>query len=172
MSEQTICPWCHTEIHWDEEIGPEKECPYCNNELSGYRTLNVDLAEDEVDDDEDEQLESVQSLWEDDEDQMSYVSRGGGNLAAQAVAEQLTSQQFEVPECAMCREYMIEVGEETITDATFKPTVNKLLQAPLVQAPFKLIRYVCPMCFHTETKLSQADQQRMITILAEAADHL
>ncbi|GAK38851.1 hypothetical protein TCA2_0577 [Paenibacillus sp. TCA20] len=72
--ETTVCPWCQTEIVWDEELGPEEECPYCNNPLTlegtveveedamkeeadqsdsksepleGYRTLNVTLTEDE-----------------------------------------------------------------------------------------------------------------------------
>ncbi|SFS43185.1 hypothetical protein [Paenibacillus sp. 453mf] len=75
--ETTVCPWCQTEIVWDEELGPEEECPYCNNPLplegtveveedtlkeeakasdksdskteplEGYRTLNVTITEDE-----------------------------------------------------------------------------------------------------------------------------
>lgn len=75
--ETTVCPWCQTEIVWDEELGPEEECPYCSNPLSaipdqeepdttadalqtgnqkedlpkvnleGYRTVNVTLTEEE-----------------------------------------------------------------------------------------------------------------------------
>jgi hypothetical protein len=26
--DEVICPWCHTEIVWDPEIGPEEECPH------------------------------------------------------------------------------------------------------------------------------------------------
>lgn len=49
--ETTICPWCQTEIVWDEELGPEEECPYCHNELKGYRTLSITLGgEDEFED--------------------------------------------------------------------------------------------------------------------------
>lgn len=53
--EATICPWCQTEIVWDEDIGPEEICPYCNNELKGYRTLNISLgSEDEFDDEQED----------------------------------------------------------------------------------------------------------------------
>lgn len=75
--ETTVCPWCQTEIVWDEELGPEEECPYCDNPLSaipdqeepetsavefqtnnqkeedskanleGYRTVNVTLTDEE-----------------------------------------------------------------------------------------------------------------------------
>ncbi|WP_211746726.1 hypothetical protein [Paenibacillus sp. Marseille-Q4541] len=75
--ETTVCPWCQTEIVWDEELGPEEECPYCHNPLSavqdqeeseitadlphreseaaeqtkvnleGYRTVNLTLTEEE-----------------------------------------------------------------------------------------------------------------------------
>ncbi|MDN4083917.1 MULTISPECIES: hypothetical protein [Paenibacillus] len=41
--EMTICPWCNMEIIWDEELGPEEECPYCHNDLKGYS----DIADDE-----------------------------------------------------------------------------------------------------------------------------
>lgn len=44
----TICPWCNMEIIWDEELGPEEECPYCHNDLKGYSDI--------TDDDEDESV--------------------------------------------------------------------------------------------------------------------
>ena len=46
---QTVCPWCESDIIWDPEIGPEKFCPHCDNEISGYRTLEIDaqFAEEE-----------------------------------------------------------------------------------------------------------------------------
>lgn len=50
--ETTICPWCQTEIVWDEELGPEEECPYCHNELKGYRTLSIALSSEEEFEDE------------------------------------------------------------------------------------------------------------------------
>lgn len=55
MEEQVVCPWCLTEIVWDEEIGPEQHCPHCSNELSAYRTIELGYDEDEVEEDEYEQ---------------------------------------------------------------------------------------------------------------------
>ncbi|CAM2994243.1 hypothetical protein PASE110613_11195 [Paenibacillus sediminis] len=56
--ETTVCPWCQTEIVWDEEIGPEEVCPHCGNELKGYRTINVQI--DRPDD------ENTDEMTEDD----------------------------------------------------------------------------------------------------------
>jgi hypothetical protein len=42
-SKKTVCPWCQTEIVWDEETGPESVCPYCENELGAYRTIHIGL---------------------------------------------------------------------------------------------------------------------------------
>ncbi|WP_025682949.1 hypothetical protein [Paenibacillus maysiensis] len=45
--EMTICPWCNMEIIWDEELGPEEECPYCHNDLKGYSDITDDEDETE-----------------------------------------------------------------------------------------------------------------------------
>lgn len=65
MDQQTVCPWCITEIVWDEEIGPEKHCPHCENELSSYRTIELGYDEEEVE--EDEYLRTVELLKARDE---------------------------------------------------------------------------------------------------------
>lgn len=93
--EHEICPWCQTEITWDEEIGPETICPHCANELGNYRTLNVDLAadEDELDDEETELLEELEQQG---------VEEGS--------------------ECSWCGETTVRVGEQTIDKSTFVPT--------------------------------------------------
>lgn len=187
----TVCPWCHTEIIWDSEIGPEKHCPYCGNELSGYRTvqIGIDQAEEDEDDVDDEDApaqgqaeESYDDLW-DDEDAAAGRSRtaqsrggspgvGGGHLAAQATVQQLLDQQLDMPECPVCREFLLEAGSQTVDGASFTPVFSKLLKGPLLAVPFQVVTYVCPACFHVENKLSQADQARMIETLAEAADDL
>ncbi|WP_308737499.1 hypothetical protein [Paenibacillus sp. AR247] len=67
--ETTVCPWCQTEIVWDEELGPEDECPYCHNELKGYRTLSIQLGADEEEADVDEEHEGIEGTdWELPED--------------------------------------------------------------------------------------------------------
>jgi hypothetical protein len=35
------------EIIWDEELGPEEECPYCHNDLKGYADISDDEDEPE-----------------------------------------------------------------------------------------------------------------------------
>lgn len=75
--ETTVCPWCHTEIVWDEEFGPEETCPHCNNELSGYRTVTLgsdDLEEDEPETEDEPKSEEIsdEDLW-DDSDKESVV---------------------------------------------------------------------------------------------------
>lgn len=47
MTTSAVCPWCQTEIVWDEELGPEEVCPYCENELGDYRTIDVELEQNE-----------------------------------------------------------------------------------------------------------------------------
>ncbi|WP_424767253.1 hypothetical protein [Paenibacillus sp. sgz302251] len=47
MENHLVCPWCLTDIVWDEEIGPEKHCPHCGNELSAYRTIELGIDEEE-----------------------------------------------------------------------------------------------------------------------------
>ncbi|MBB3114341.1 putative RNA-binding Zn-ribbon protein involved in translation (DUF1610 family) [Paenibacillus phyllosphaerae] len=185
QEETVVCPWCHTEIMWDPEIGPEKHCPYCGNELSGYRTLQlgIDKIEDgEEDEDEHEHNhdhDADDREWEDDDQNdhghasrgVAHLGRGGGDLAAQATVERLLETQLEMPECPVCREYLLEAGVETIGEGTFKPAYSKLLKGALISAPFQIVHYVCPSCFHMENKLSKADQDRMIATLAEAAEN-
>ncbi|MDO7907400.1 hypothetical protein Q5741_13385 [Paenibacillus sp. JX-17] len=57
--EPTVCPWCYTEIVWDEEIGPEEHCPHCMNELGGYRTLSI-----QIDDEEEDNKPAADHLYE------------------------------------------------------------------------------------------------------------
>ncbi|MFC4099543.1 hypothetical protein [Paenibacillus xanthanilyticus] len=183
-----VCPWCHTEIIWDSEIGPEKHCPYCGNELSGYRTvqIGIDQADEEEDDVEASPADSADAdsyddLW-DEEDSNTASSRsvqrsggsfgvGGGHLAAQATVQHLLEQQLDMPECPVCREFLLEAGAQTVAEG-FAPVYSKLLKGPLLAAPFQIVTYVCPSCFHVENKLAKPDQDRMIETLAEAADNL
>ncbi|CAH0117869.1 MULTISPECIES: hypothetical protein [unclassified Paenibacillus] len=131
----TICPWCQTEIVWDEELGPEEECPHCNNELTGYRTLQIQIDEN-ADENDSEVFE--------------------------ASVEKVLDSQQEAPECIYCREYMLLAGEQTVRADSFKPNVPASLGQPVLEAPFRLHVYVCPGCFQVNTVLSDEDRQRMI----------
>ncbi|AJY73644.1 hypothetical protein [Paenibacillus beijingensis] len=168
MAEQehaTICPWCDTEIVWDEEIGPEKHCPHCDNELSGYRTLT--LGDDEGDGDQDwkDAEAGDDGGWLGDMDGDGYRQGDLADLAARQSVEKVLEDQDEVPECPACREYMVLTGEQTVTEG-FEPVVPKALGRPLLEAPVRFSLYVCPACFETSTKLSPQTRKKLIESLA------
>lgn len=68
LDNNNVCPWCHSEIVWDEEIGPEEHCPHCSNELSGYRTLQVGIEQEESEVYGEEASEQHQHQHEEEED--------------------------------------------------------------------------------------------------------
>lgn len=175
MDDHTICPWCQTEIVWDEEIGPERYCPHCENELSGYRTMQIGIDRDDADNEDDEQdEEDGEESWDSgiafDESADSFLTRSREHLMLEETVERMLDQQDEVPECPSCREYMLEVGVEQVTGAQFTPAQSAGLNTPLLTAPFRIIRYVCPSCFSVLGKLAQDDQERMVHVLTKAAD--
>ncbi|UVI28708.1 hypothetical protein [Paenibacillus spongiae] len=176
MDEHTICPWCQTEIVWDEEIGPERYCPHCENELSGYRTMQIgiDDSEDDEDDEDEDDEEEVEESWDSDrsfdESAGSFLTRSREHLMLEETVERILDQQVEVPECPSCREYMLEVGVEHVTGSQFNPAQSAGLNTPLLTAPFRIIRYVCPSCFSVLGKLAQDDQERMVHVLTKASD--
>lgn len=149
----TICPWCDTEIVWDDEIGPEKTCPHCDNDLGGYRTLTVGDEEEEVGGEEE---------WEDDGAGTPWS--GAMDLAAEQSVQQVLEHQDEVPECPACRGYMLYAGERTIADR-FEPAVPKGLGHALLGKAVQLSVYVCPACFETSTKLSPQTREQFIEAL-------
>ncbi|NBD26592.1 hypothetical protein [Paenibacillus glycinis] len=167
-----ICPWCQTEIVWDEEIGPERYCPHCENELSGYRTLQLDLNEDE---DEpvrgaDEEEEEEETGWKANgpDDMTDFVEYNSRRMAMDGTMERVLEDQLEAPECPSCRELMLEAGTHIVTGDHFKPRIPAALGAPVVETPFALVLYVCPSCFHTENRLSVHDQERLVQVLTES----
>ncbi|BBH24923.1 hypothetical protein Back11_62680 [Paenibacillus baekrokdamisoli] len=179
--QQTVCPWCHTEIVWDEELGPERHCPHCGNELSGYRTLQLGLdaeLEDEVDDLEEEDEDPD---WEDNESFKKQRDAALGDLselrqysrerlALDETMERILDDQLEAPECPSCREYMLEVGSSHVTGESFTSRTPAAMTIPLLPTPFDVVMYVCPSCFHTENRLSAQDQERFVRSLAKAAE--
>ncbi|HEY2494738.1 MAG TPA: hypothetical protein VGI33_17735 [Paenibacillus sp.] len=175
--ETNVCPWCQTEIVWDEEIGPEAECPHCQNELNEYRTISIGLDEDE----EQQQLEpkAVPHSPEDDLDSEDYWDEDiNGAVAAfraldkyetthdlidyDATVAKVLDEQVEVLECPHCHEYMLLSGQQKITDSDYKPFVFNALQAPILSAPFTINMYICSGCFHVETSLNDEDRIRFI----------
>ncbi|REE85087.1 hypothetical protein A8990_1133 [Paenibacillus taihuensis] len=178
--ENPICPWCQTEIVWDEEIGPERNCPHCENELSGYRTLQfgMELNEEEDADDADEQENNVE--WGDEEEEDDSHSHSHDlselrpynrdQLALEETMNRILDEQLEAPECPSCREYMLEAGTQTIKEKRFEARTSAMLGEPILEAPFELVLYVCPSCFATQNRLAVPDQERLVRLLAKASD--
>lgn len=180
MEEETvICPWCHTEIIWDEELGPEDFCPHCENELKGYRTIQ--LGADEAADDElsleDDLLPDMTEEEASETEQARETETTGFRrtnrtlLAYQSSVERLMDQQEEAPECPSCREYMLETGRQTMKDAPgYEPAKLPGTEKPLLARPYVAVEYVCPTCFQVQFRIAMEDRERMIRSLSEALD--
>ncbi|UPK45672.1 MULTISPECIES: hypothetical protein [Paenibacillus] len=184
--EPTVCPWCHTEIVWDEELGPEEECPYCHNELKGYRTLNINIGDEEngeaeediydMDDvEDDEQTTDLANLWGDEVELKlpelrtltKYADEGNDLIQYEEGVEKQLDLQEEVPECPHCREFMILTGTQKATKDTFNPVANAVSGTDsLLDAPFSVQMYVCSGCFQVQYSLSEDDRLRLIQNLS------
>lgn len=195
MEEQQMCPWCLTEIIWDEEIGPEKHCPHCSNELSSYRTIELGYDEDEVEEDEYEQAvhalkvsdarkanqQHQNNLPEEDEAEEEdydysddpnhkrwleqgegYRSADGARFAVEETVQRILDDQDEIPECPVCRTYMLEAGTQVYNESNFESRIAPTIGGPILPTPFSLHVYVCPACYHTSSMLSQKDREGLL----------
>lgn len=176
--ETTVCPWCHTEIVWDEEFGPEENCPHCNNELSGYRTVTVGIdgieEEEVVEEPEQEVVNDDDDLWGDaDKDSVvpiyNALNQFGEDYDLKKYEESVSAilaLQEEAPECTQCHELTILAGNQPIT--SFEPSAPATLGRPVLTAPFSLHVYVCPSCFHVQHSLAQEDRIQLVKNLSKA----
>jgi len=139
-----ICPWCQTEIVWDEEIGPETVCPHCYNELTDYRTVTV-------------QRDASIVFEEDPNDEWNRYTR---------TAERYLDAQEEAIECPHCQEYMVFAGEQIITDAVFAPRPALPDLPPFLTAPFRVETYICSYCFAVHQRLPHREKRALIERLA------
>ncbi|MCJ8013335.1 hypothetical protein MUG84_16520 [Paenibacillus sp. KQZ6P-2] len=177
----TVCPWCQTEIVWDEEIGPEENCPYCMNELKGYRTLNIQIGDEEENNEEqpdwveDGEEGDDTSFWAQEDMQhhlppsirtLDKFEESHDLMNYEENVEKILDEQEEVPECPKCRDYMILAGTQEITDQGFVPTQFSALKAPVIKPPFRLNMYICTGCFHVESNLTEEDRLRMVDHLS------
>ena len=135
MSSQQLCPWCDTEIVWDDEIGPEESCPHCGNELGDYKTVTYAL-------DRDEDLRPVTEDYAEMADAYSdEASRGS--------------------ECSFCGEETIIVGQKKVGEDEFIPRKSKQMNVTLLEAPFTMDVAMCPSCLQISFSLSDESRKKM-----------
>lgn len=195
----TVCPWCHSEIVWDPEIGPEEFCPHCGNELNAYRTLSIELDEEEeeardtIESDQEEVRVSEQirestsfsnratTLLDEAElfqqpslSSLKTVEKYGDDdfdmVGYEESVEKLLDRQEEIPQCPHCQEYMLFAGTQEQGAAGFKPGASEASGLNFLQIPYKLNVYVCPGCFHVHQSLDEEARLHMIEKLSGAQD--
>ncbi|WP_458119604.1 hypothetical protein [Paenibacillus sp. Z6-24] len=195
----TVCPWCHSEIVWDPEFGPEESCPHCGNELNGYRTLNIDLDEGEEEEQQYEAAVRAAQQEQKPERESSIASRATTlldeaelfhqpNLSSlktiekygdenfnmvdyEENVERLLDKQEEIPQCPHCQEYMLLAGTQEHGASGFVPNQSAGKELAFLQAPFKVNMYVCPSCFHVHQSLGEEERLRMIDHLTRHQDN-
>lgn len=168
----TVCPWCQMEIIWDEDIGPEKTCPHCFNELNDYRSLHVHLDGDELeltddeDDEEDEQTEDDDELAGEAfglDDELTELNGYG-----MAVKRRLERQEDSM-DCVRCQDEMVLAGSIQVEDGQFTPLVSAGgAVLPFIRPPFRLQMFVCPSCFTVSHSLSDEDRVRLVNEWSKA----
>ncbi|GIP38796.1 hypothetical protein J31TS4_20760 [Paenibacillus sp. J31TS4] len=164
MSDQqtTVCPWCQTEIVWDPEIGPEKECPYCYNELDDYRTVSFSFLSGE---EEDEAEAGETGAYPDEDVSAEPVYRDEYD----ETVELLQRQQDEAPECPHCKEPMLYAGMRTVAESAFEPDTPAALPKPFLAAPFRERLFLCPSCFQLSAYLADEDREAVIRAIKGGA---
>jgi len=152
-----VCPWCQSEILQEEGDEAEQMCPFCDNELGGYRTMTIQLGDDESDADgaaeEDEDLSWLENEAEADKSEALWKF--------EETVERLLDEQETTPTCAHCQEYMVAAGTRIVTADGFEPRTPKWLGQAVLNAPFKLQIFVCPSCFSLQQVLDEGDQREM-----------
>lgn len=153
--QQTVCPWCHTEIVWDPELGPEKECPHCYNELNDYRSVSFSYTVDEDEDGIEEEPRYASDPGEDDSEE-PVRDEYDENV------ELTLQQQDEAPACPHCRELMLFAGIRTVSEAAFASEAPAALKRPFLTAPFRERLFLCPACFLLSAFLADEDRNAVI----------
>lgn len=169
-----ICPWCQSEIMQEEGQEPDKICPVCDNELDGYRTLKLNIGEDdeeeEYEDGDDDAEEPVMVSIDEDiswiEDE-ALIESDDELQQFEETVEQLLNEQELVPECPLCHEYMVETGEQLISANQFRPRVSETLDGAIIEAPFALTMYACPSCFTVQSFLGDSHRHQVVRRLSQ-----
>lgn len=155
QSYDSLCPWCHTEIVWDPEIGPEETCPHCFNELGDYRSINITVKPSDQQITYDDEEEDDYDLSDEDLELIDEYEEG---------VQRVLDSQEDAPECAACHSLMLYAGTQNGSQG-FAPFVHGNLKQPLLKASFSSQVYVCPSCFKVEYSLAVEDRLAMIELL-------
>jgi len=176
MSESILCPWCEAEIIWDEELGSEKTCPHCLNELGDYRSIEFNFERDEQNDaalaagvnsgktagENHRQEEKNQADESEIKGFVDVLQEDPELLAYEEAVENFLVKQDETPECGQCREYMVFAGEHTVPVGHFTPFTPQGSRRGFLEAPFTLNMYLCPACFHTTFALNEQSRMQVM----------
>ncbi|WP_127584107.1 hypothetical protein [Paenibacillus koleovorans] len=164
----TICPWCSTEIVWDEELGPEEQCPHCLNELTNYRSVSLfDSEEDEAEDEGDARatIHAHSRQASDGDDEELYTMSN-----YEAVARHLLDRQDVFSECPACGEDMLHIGELEGGRVVKPSSALAEWPEPLLGGKLQVDAFVCPSCFRVETKLTDESRMKFVRQLTKQLD--
>lgn len=167
--EKMVCPWCQTEIVWDEEIGPEEQCPHCLNELGDYRSVPIGSVELDEIKDADEHVEPALGIGGLDEEELSdgelkeltaglEAGMSGDLYEYEQRIKTLQEEQEDIEECPSCHEVMLQAGT-TVLDQV-EPAAA--FAGAFKDGALKVNILMCPTCFRMHWRL--AAEQRLSII--------
>lgn len=159
-----ICPWCQTEIAWDEELGPEEQCPHCLNELSDYRSVNLMGPDDEGEfaDEADSESEPSATFG------AGVASEDLYTLSAyEAAARHALDRQEVFADCGACGVEMMHMGKLLTGNIVNQPESLSEWTRPLLDGKLEMDAFVCPTCFRVETKLTDPARMQFVQQLTE-----
>ncbi|MFS1511517.1 hypothetical protein VQL36_03635 [Chengkuizengella sp. SCS-71B] len=170
-----VCPWCDTEIVWDQEIGKEEHCPHCLNELGNYRTMNVEIDQEE---EEYEVKNKTKNIKQDENkengstptldsfiSQMETEPKSEDLLQYEQGVYHYRRKQEESFECSNCHDFMLLVGDHEVKKDDFIPYIPVSQVQGVLQAPYKMNLYICPSCFEMKAVLSEQARISMMNAL-------
>ncbi|WP_232274747.1 hypothetical protein [Paenibacillus sp. 481] len=119
--------------------------------------------EDEDDEEGQDAGAAKDKAWDEmDWDGKGLLLKNSDRLRYQDSMDRILLDQPEVPECPLCREYMLLAGQETMGDNQFKAHTAEALDKPLLAAPFALDVYVCTSCFQVSKVLAEPHREALM----------
>ncbi|MDF2670804.1 MAG: hypothetical protein K0R67_3110 [Paenibacillus sp.] len=165
MNEQEalICPWCHTEIVWDEDLGPEEQCPHCLNDLGDYRSVPL-TGEDEEEIEAEAEEHVGPSVSDASGDELYTMS------AYEAASRLLLDRQEVLADCIACGQEMIHIGQIATGTIVQQPVSLQEWNHPLLDGKLPLDAFICPTCFRVDTKLTDPARVQFVKQLTQRAE--